>query len=348
MTDETFTVLEQPTRARRVLVTGAGGAAGVAVIRSLRTGSLIHGATHHVTATDCDPHAAGLALAHHGFVSPPASSPSFARTLIQRCRSYRIEALVTTVAEEIEALRAAAHELEAIGTRLWLPPSETTSICNDKLAFFHRLHEQGVPTPATIASPSASCAEAIAEAVPGPWIVKPREGRGSRDVFAADSIDDLRYALPRVQEPIVQTRLTGREFTVDVLVSRRRDLIGVSPRWRLATKGGISTSGVTFRHPEVQLLVEQTMHALQYEGVGCLQGFLDDEGRASCVEVNPRFGGGVSLSIAAGAAFAHEFVALTIGESLTGTSLVAQPGVRMTRFFDEVVTDTREPAQLCA
>ena len=112
MTNDLFASVEQSTRARRVLVTGAGGAAGVAVIRSLRTGSLINGATHRVTATDCDPHAAGLALAHDGFVSPPASSPSFARTLIQRCRSHRIEALITTVAEEIEALRAAAPELE--------------------------------------------------------------------------------------------------------------------------------------------------------------------------------------------------------------------------------------------
>ena len=328
----------------RVLVTGAGGAAGVAVIRSLRTGTGTSAFT--VFATDCDPHAAGLSLANDSFLAPPAASPTFAPVMLQRCRALSIDALVTTVAEEIEVIREIEAELRSCGTKVWLPPAGAAAACVDKLAFFHALAANGVSTPVTVASPAHTQAAMIADLVPGPWIVKPRQGRGSRDVFAADSIADLQYALRRVDEPLVQTRVLGREFTVDVLADRDGTLVGASPRWRLATKGGISTSGVTFHHHEVHDLVEKTMQALNYQGIACLQGFLSDDGHATCIEVNPRFGGGVSLSIAAGAAFAQEFTAATLDATLCAERLQAMPGVRMTRYFDEVFTDARERTQL--
>ena len=318
-----------------VLVTGAGGAAGVALIRALRSNG-----EARVIATDSDPHAPGLDLAHNSVVLPPAESPRFIPMLLQTCRHFTVDAIVCTVAEEMQSIGVASFDLRAIGAAVWLPPLAAVATCNDKLRFATVLREHGVATPTT--------SRTIDDDVPGPWIVKPRQGRGSRDVFAADTIEDLQYALRRVADPIIQTRAEGREFTVDVLVERDRSIVGLSARWRLATKGGISTSGVTFQHPAVTQLVHNAMRALDYQGVGCLQGFLNEAGEATCIEMNPRFGGGISLSIAAGADFATEFVRATRGGRAITENLRADVGVRMSRFFDEVFSVNESAVQKCA
>ena len=318
-----------------VLVTGAGGAAGVAVIRALRASGGMR-----VVAADSDPHAAGLELANNAVVLPNATSQRFVPMLLQTCRHFSVDAIVCTVAEEMPFIGDASEALQTSGTSVWLPPGPAVSICNDKQRFAALLRNNGVATPATCTG--------IDTLVPGPWIIKPRNGRGSRDVFAAETIDDVTYALRRVPDPIIQTRIDGREFTVDVLVERGGEIAALSPRWRLATKGGISTSGVTFQHPAVTQLVHDTMRTLSYEGIACLQGFLDDSGAATCIEVNPRFGGGVSLSIAAGADFATEFVRATLGSRVRSNRLQATVGVRMSRYFDEVFSMNEPAGQKCA
>ncbi len=308
-----------------VLVTGAGGAAGVAVIRSL-----IRNVEFFVVASDCDPHAAGLQLADDAVVLPNASDAQYPARLREVCRRHRIQALIVTVAEEMPTIARMQAELHAIGSEVLLPDLGAFTLCNDKLKFSKHLQAHSIATPET---------QSISSAVPsveGPWIIKPRSGRGSRDVYYADSADDIRYARERIADPILQHRIDGREFSVDVLVDRDGTIAGHSARWRLATKGGISTSGLTFEDNAVTALTQRVMHSLRYRGMACLQGFLTESGDAICIEVNPRFGGGVSLSVAAGADFACEFVHTTMGFPARPDRLRAIPGTRMTRYFDEV------------
>ena len=125
--------------------------------------------------------------------------------------------------------------------------------------------------------------------------MKPRFGRGSRDVFSVDDPDDLAFALRRVPDPIVQTRLVGREFTVDALVDRDGHLAGAVPRWRLETKAGISTKGETFADAAVVNGVARLLAAVGLTGPANVQGFVDPNGGASFIEVNPRFSGGLPL-----------------------------------------------------
>jgi len=174
-----------------------------------------------------------------------------------------------------------------------------------------------------------------AEAVPGPWVVKPRFGRGSRDVYCVDGADELQWALGRVTDPIVQTRLEGKEFTVDALVDRDGTLAGAVPRWRLETKAGISTKGRTFSHPELPGAVEALLAAVGLRGPANVQGFVAN-GRATFVEVNPRFSGGLPLSLAAGADLVGEYVRGIFGEPLRPERLEYRAGVTMTRHFEEL------------
>ena len=150
----------------RVLVTGAGGAAGVAVIRALR-------GRYDVLAVDCDPDAVGLRLAGRSGVVPRGDSPDFAAHVAKLASRHGATALVCTVAEEIEALRDGAGLLAEAGLRSWLPSVSAVRTCTDKWAFAQACARGRDPGPGDRAGHGRRRAGAVDRQAP----VRPRLAR---------------------------------------------------------------------------------------------------------------------------------------------------------------------------
>jgi biotin carboxylase len=310
-----------PSVGAAVLVTGAGGPAGVAVVRRLVA------LGHRVVAGDADSAAAGGALADVAVTLPRGDHPRFVEALVGVCTTFGVDALVSTVAEELPHLAAGADRLAAAGVATWLPDAAAVDLCCDKAAFARAMAAAGVPHPATAAS-----ADEVA-GVPGPWVVKPLAGRGSRGVRLLDDRAPVVGALREDAGLIAQTRLTGREFTADALVDRDGTVRVVVPRWREETKAGISVKGRTFASAAVSRVVTAALAAVRLTGPANVQGFVADDGTATVVEINPRFSGGLPLTLAAGADVVSAYLAGVRGEPLP--ELSARPGVAMSRYFAE-------------
>jgi carbamoylphosphate synthase large subunit len=310
-----------PSDGAAVLVTGAGGPAGVAVVRRLVA------LGHRVVAGDADSAAAGGALAHVAVTLPRGDHPRFVEALVGVCTTFGVDALVSTVAEELPHLAAGAGRLAAAGVATWLPDAAAVDLCCDKAAFARAMAAAGVPHPLT-----AACADEVA-GVPGPWVVKPLAGRGSRGVRLLDERDAVVEALREDDGLIAQTRLTGREFTADALVDRDGGLRTVVPRWREETKAGISVKGRTFASDAVTRVVAAALAAVGLTGPANVQGFVADDGTATVMEINPRFSGGLPLTLAAGADVVSAYLAGVRGAPLPDLSF--RPGVAMSRYFAE-------------
>lgn len=311
-----------PLHPTTVLVTGAGGPAGVAVIRALLA------AGHHPVAVDADPSAVGLRLTEQSHVVPRSDDPSYLAALVRAATVSSAQALLCTVAEEYPTLIPALPYLEESGVRTLMPSRAAVEVCLDKWAFASAMAAAGLPGPATNLG--------SAEGIPGPWVVKPRFGRGSRDVYLVSTATRLRHLMTMVPDPIVQTQLAGREFTVDALVDASGAMVSASPRWRLETRGGISTKGETFEDEEVANLCSLVLKAVDLVGPANVQGFVAEDGGVVVHEVNPRFSGGLPLTLHAGADVVTEYLRAVLGLPMRPERLVARPGVRMMRHFAEV------------
>jgi carbamoyl-phosphate synthase large subunit len=303
-----------------VLVTGAGGPAGVNVVRALSS------AGHRVVAVDADPLAAGMHLAHASAVVPPADDAAFAGALIDVARREGADALISTISEEMLVLSQRADEFSS-DVAIWVPGTQALENSLDKWAFACLMREAGIRIPPTTLG--------TANGVPGPWVVKPRRSRGSRGVRYLDTEQDVAAALRESDDVIVQTRLRGREFTVDALVSRRGELVGAVPRWRLETKAGISTKGQTFSDDRVLAAVADVLAALRLRGAANVQGFVDGPD-VWILEVNPRFSGGLPLSLRAGADLVGEYLRGVLGLDMRCERLRYTSGTTMIRHFEEV------------
>ncbi|MBO0728691.1 MAG: ATP-grasp domain-containing protein [Acidimicrobiaceae bacterium] len=310
---------------RRIAVTGVGGPAGFSVCRALQM------AGHEVFGLDPDPLAAGFRLnGLRPIVGPRADDEHFRERIPELVSERHFEVLISTVAEELPKLIAIAPELATLGCATWFPPLAAVEICLDKARFAATMQDYGIPHPPTATSLRA------ARHVPAPFVVKPRRGRGSRGVVFIDDRRHMRRALRSEPDLLVQSRLKGEEWTADVLVDRNGQLVACVPRWRLEVRGGVSVKGVTFDSQDVTRVCAEALAAVGLTGVANIQGVLDPSGHAAVIEINPRFSGGLPLSLAAGSDLVGTYLAAVLYPERLITPLLFRPGTTMVRHFEEM------------
>ncbi len=284
----------------RILITGAGGAAAVVLLESLRDVAELY-------AADIDVHAAGLYLVpeERRVLLPRGDDPAFARTLHACCRRLGIDVLIPTVDSELLPVARMRRSFEAVGVALMLAPMDVLATCLDKLELAETV--PGV-------SVRSACFDKTFD--PNAWrfplILKPRSGSGGRGVRLVRSREELR-AIPRDERLLVQQYLPGEEYSVDVLVSSKGDVVAAVPRARLKVDSGVAVAATTVHDPQLESLARWTARQVGIRGVANLQFRRDELGRPKLIEINARFPGTMSLTIAAGVDMPHLWLEETLG-----------------------------------
>ncbi len=263
---------------------------------------------------------------------PRVSDPGYITALLEICEKEKPDYLIPLLEDEFDILAKNREKFSALGTNLLLSDENVLDICKDKIktaAFFEKYE---IPAPKTYDLKKES-------EISFPVIVKPSKGMGSAGVFEASDDEDLKYALKKTEEPIVQEKLTGREFTMDVLCDNDGNVIYIVPRERLEVKSGEVVKSRVELNEAVIDISKKVMEALKKEGSikgpFTLQCFADDK-EARMLEINPRFGGGVPLSFAAGADYAKALLEMLEGRSITKNGIKELTMLRYdTSFFTE-------------
>lgn len=63
-----------------------------------------------------------------------------------------------------------------------------------------------------------------------PLIIKPRNGFSSTDVYCVENAIEMQQILKKVNFPIIQEYLPGKEFTIDVVADDESNILAVVPR----------------------------------------------------------------------------------------------------------------------
>lgn len=232
---------------------------------------------------------------------PRINDPEYLEILLSICEENKADYLIPLMEPEFELLSANRERFNKIATKLLLSDTNIIRLCKNKAdtdAFFKKY---GIPSPKTYKE------EEITESQ-YPLVIKPADGMGSENVYVVSSTEDYMCALKKVKNPIIQEKLEGTEYTMDVLCGENGEIIYIVPRVRLEVRAGeVSKSRVELRD-DVTDITKRVMEALKKEGniMGpfTLQCFLCNDGTVRMLEINPRFGGGVPLAFASGADYA--------------------------------------------
>jgi carbamoyl-phosphate synthase large subunit len=318
--------------ATKVLVTGAGGPAGVAVIRSL-----LSRADVDLYAADMDGWASGLYLvrAERRRIVERAVSPTFVDDLISQCAADGIDVLFSTVDAELPALAARRDELLAsAGTVLAAPSLATLEVALDKFALAERVQAYARVPVTRLVGPAARAEQWVF-----PIIVKPRRGAGSRGVRLVQDREQL-DALGDDDSLIAQEHLPGDEFSVDVFADASGAVIAAVPRTRARVDSGVSIAGRTVRNPELESTAAAVARAIGLVGVANVQLRYDVSGVAALLEVNPRFPGAMPLTIAAGVDMPSLALDLALGLALPAAIEFRE--LANVRYLEDVFVDPSE------
>ncbi len=248
-------------------------------------------------ATDITPASPAYQKADVGVLVPPARRVEYLPTLKDIVRKHHIGLIIPVTDLDLRSLARHREDFTELGCTVMIGSEATITLCRDKAQTNALIGKAGLATIRTIT---------LAEFLQKPFypcFVKPISGSASIGSAIIRSDKQLRADIGTYGElMIVQEYVPGQEYTVDVYRSRDGQVRSVVPRQRLLVRSGEVEKGVTVKDAELirtATLLGQKLGDIW--GVFCCQCRRSGNGPVRYFEINPRFGGGAPLAIAAGA-----------------------------------------------
>lgn len=281
-----------------------------------------------VVAVDCDPCSVGFPFADASHVVPRVGEAGYLDRMLEVCAREGVDLLLPALDEELPLCAHHRARFEALGTKVLVSGPGALEACTDKLRTYEVLRGLGVPTPRTVPAP------AYREGLlgDGPYVVKPRSGRGGTGVHLARSHREALFFASYVDRAVVQEFCPGQEYTLDVLADLDSEVQVLSPRRRLAVDSGISSKGATCWRDDLLDPVRRIVKALGLVGPVNLQGFAHETFRFT--EINARMAGTAILTQAAGVPYFEGVLDLALGRTPRTWLRPAGPLV-MYRYWEE-------------
>jgi carbamoyl-phosphate synthase large subunit len=273
----------------------------VELLQAFRAAARRLGLRLRIVGIDSDATAPALSCVDRPVIVPRAADPAHSEALLEVIRKHRPALLIPTVDTDLEVVSQQRAAIAALDCTPLIANPDVVSVCRDKVQTYEHLRRLGIDTPQTwtpaqLPPPSDRFF---------PLFIKPRTGSASRWVHAIEDEIDLAYFLRRVQDPIIQEFVAGVEHTLDVYVGLSGVPRCVVPRARWQVRAGEVSKGVVVKDYDVMNAGRRLVESLgpSVRGVITLQCIVTPEHRIRFIEINPRFGGGAPLAIAAGADF---------------------------------------------
>ncbi len=173
-----------------------------------------------------------------------------------------------------------------------------------------------------------------------PLIAKPKTGSASKGIVVIqdnEAFESFQSKYDLDNYLLQQYIEKGEEFTVDCYVSQEQEIISIVPRIRLEQSGGEAVRSKTIHDEEIESLSRQLLQTGVFEGPITIQFIRDRQtGETYFMEINPRYGGAVITSFAAGADTTQTLIEEFSGKKATPI-IDWKAGVLMTRYFKEVI-----------
>jgi len=278
-----------------------------------------------VIATDVNPLSPAIRAADRWYLVPMADEPGYIPTLLDVADGEDIDLIVPTIDDELVLFGESRELFDARDIRVAVSPTATSRVCNDKYETCRVLRQHGIRAAQSWLPGDVPASPAF------PLFLKPRFGRGGVGAFPVRSPRELEFFLDYVATPVVQEYLEGTEFTVDVCCNFDGRVLSIVPRERILIRAGVIDRGRTVRDARLIALAEAVADILPFAGAVNIQCRVVN-GEPVVFEINPRFSGGIPLTIQSGADFPRMLADLALGRAVAPSIGDFRDGLMMTNY----------------
>lgn len=269
-----------------------------------------------IIATDMQLSAPALQVADVKLQVPAVYDPNYIDITLDICKKHKVNALISLNDLELPILANNKHLFEELGVKVIVSSIEVIDICFDKYKTAQWIESIGLKTPKTyIRLGDAKKALETGE-ISFPLFMKPRWGSGSIGLESIADMEDLdiyyNILMKKIKKTIlatasigneyilIQEKLTGNEYGLDVMNDLDGNNVGVSVKQKLAMRSGETDKAITLDLLDVKQMGEQIGKELRHIGNLDVDIMQRANGDYCVLELNPRFGGGFPFSYEAG------------------------------------------------
>ena len=269
-----------------------------------------------IIATDMQLSAPALQVADVRIQVPSVYASNYVDVTLDICEKYEISILISLNDLELPILAENKARFEKLGVHVIVSDPEVIAICFDKYKTAQWVESIGLQTPGTYVRVDEVKAVLSKGKVKFPLFMKPRWGSGSIGLETVSDMEELEetyYSLKKkikktilatasVSEEsiIIQEKLTGAEFGLDVMNDLEGNNVAVSVKQKLAMRAGETDKAVTVNIPELREIGKTIGESLRHIGNLDVDVMQRANGDYCVLELNPRFGGGFPFSYEAG------------------------------------------------
>ena len=283
--------------------------------------------------TDTTELSPALQLCDKAFLVKPTTHTGYIRQLLSIVKANKVKLFVPTVDLDLKILAQNKKKYAAMGCCVLISAPDVVDICQDKRKTYRFLRKNGFDTPVTLSVASALSNKKLN----WPCFLKPWDGYASRGNAVVNNRKELAFFAGRIPNPICQEFITGTEHTCDLYVDFNMKVRCVVPRKRIEVRAGEVSKGQIVKNPQICSKAAKLVETLGAgPGVITLQLFLTGDDKVKFIEINPRFGGGVPLSIKAGANFPKWILQGLLGRKTNIRFDSFKNNLIMLRYDDEV------------
>lgn len=295
-----------------------------------------------VVATDMQLSAPALQVADVKLQVPAVYAPKYVETTLQICKEQHIDALLSLNDLELPILAENKAKFEAEGVKVIVSDPSVIDIAFDKYKTAQWVESLGLKSPKTFVRLEAAKLALQTGELHFPLFMKPRWGSGSIGLATIADMEELdvyyHLLMKKIKKTIlatasvgdeyimIQEKLTGKEFGLDVMNDLHGNNVAVSVKQKLAMRAGETDKAITVDLPEVREIGHKIGTALKHIGNLDVDVMQNEKGEYCVLELNPRFGGGFPFSYEAGVNLPKAIVEWVKGNEVDASILQPEYG----------------------
>lgn len=295
-----------------------------------------------VVATDMQLSAPALQVADVKLQVPAVYDPEYVNITLDICKEQQIDVLLSLNDLELPILAENKARFKELGVKVIVSDPQVIDIAFDKYKTAQWVESLGLVAPKTYVRLEDVKKALNAGEIEFPLFMKPRWGSGSIGLESIADMEELdiyyNLLMKKIKKTIlatasvgdeyimIQEKLTGSEFGLDIMNDLEGNHVAVSVKQKLAMRAGETDKAVTVDLPEVREMGRKIGEALGHIGNLDVDIMQRADGAYCVLELNPRFGGGFPFSYEAGVNMPKAIIQWIKGEDVDPAMLQPEYG----------------------